>query len=122
LFADRGRRSRMGADAFHVCYGLRWEVDGPNEDEVTLLEKRQDTRQVAARKHRLDSWWGITTDQRRYFVLVGKLVGSFGWENEHAARLADSELARLVEETRRKLREAGFEEEPAWHYQFEPDY
>jgi hypothetical protein len=112
----------MGADAFHVCYGLRWEVDADNEQEVTLLEKRQDSRQLAARKHKLDSWWGVTTDQRRYFVLVGKLIGNFGWENEHAARLEDADLARLVEETKQKLQAAGFDGSPAWHYQFEPDY
>jgi hypothetical protein len=29
---------------------------------------------------------------------------------------------RLMEETKQKLRAAGFEDEPAWHYQFEPDY
>ncbi len=94
----------MGADAFHVCYGLRWEVDAANEQEVTLLEKRQDSRQVAARKQKLGSWWGITTDQQRYFVVVGTLVGNFGWENQHAAQIDDAELMRLVEETKQKLR------------------
>ena len=111
----------MGADAFHVCYGLRWEVDADNEQEVTLLEQRQDPRQLAARKHKLDSWWGATADQRRYFILVGKLISNFGWENEHAMRLEDADLARFVEETKQKLQAAGFDELPAWHYQFEPD-
>ena len=112
----------MGADAFHVCYGLRWEVDAANEEEVTRLERRQDLRQVAARSHSLDSWWGVTTDQGRYFLLVGKLIGSFGWENEHTGRIEDTELMRLAEETKKKLRTAGFDAEPACHYQFEPDY
>jgi hypothetical protein len=112
----------MGADAFHVYYGLRWEVDAAKEQDVTLLEKRQDTRQVAARTHHLDSWWGVTTDQDRYFVLVGKLIGKFGRENEHASRLHDADLAHLVAETKRKLLETGLEGEPAWHFQFEPDY
>lgn len=112
----------MGAESFHVCYGLRWEVDAANEDEVTLLEKRQDARQVAARQHKLDSWWGVTTDERRYFLLVGKIVAHFGWEGEHTGRLDDSEMNRVMEQTKQKLRMAGFEGEPAWHYQFEPDY
>ena len=112
----------MGADAFHVCYGLRWEVDADNEQEVTLLEKRQDARLLAARKHKLDSWYGVTTNQRRYFVLVGTMIGNFGWEHEDAARLEDTDLARLMEETKQKLQAAGFEESAAWHYQFEPDY
>jgi hypothetical protein len=112
----------MGADAFLVCYGLRWEVDADNRQEITLLEKQQDSRQLAAHKHKLDSWWGVTTDQQRYFVLVGKLIGNFGWENEHVARLDDAEVAPLVEETKQRLQAAGFEGSPAWHYQFEPDY
>jgi hypothetical protein len=112
----------MGANAFHVCYGLRWDVAAANEGEVTLLEKRQDPRQIVAKKHQLDSWWGVTTDQGSYFILVGKLIGSFGWEGEHALRLEDAELARVVEETGQKLRAAGFEDEPAWQFQFEPDY
>src|ERR1700722_15032921 len=104
----------MSAEAFHVCYGLRWDVDAANADELTSLEKRQDPRQLAAQRHMLDCWWGVTTDEGRYFVLVGKMIGSFGWEHEHAASLEDSELARLVEETKGRLRAAGFEETPAW--------
>ena len=29
----------MGADAFHVGYGLRWEVDTDKEQEVALLKR-----------------------------------------------------------------------------------
>jgi hypothetical protein len=112
----------MGAEAFHVCYGLRWDVDAAQEDEVTLLEKRQDPRQLAAKRHKLDSWWGATTDQRKYFFLVGKLIGNFGWEGEHSARLTEELMAAVVEETKTKLHAAGFIDEPSWHYQFEPDY
>ena len=36
-------------------------------------------------------------------------------------RLEDADLARFVEETKQKLQAAGFDELPAWHYQFEPD-
>lgn len=109
----------MGANGFLVCYGLRWQVGA---GEVDLLERRQDPRQLAAKRHKLQSWWGVTTDQRTYFLLVGRLVGNFGWEGDHAARLTDAEAAAVVGETKARLKEAGFEEEPAWHYQFEPDY
>jgi hypothetical protein len=112
----------MSADGFCVCYGLRWEVDGANQDEVTLLERRQDPRQLAAKNYKLDSWWGLTTDQGTYFLVVGKLIGHFGWEGEHSARLGDAELTRVVEETRAQLQAAHLEGEPAWHCQFAPDY
>ena len=111
----------MGADAFYVCYGLRWEVNADNEDEVAQLEKRQDPRQLAARKQKLDSLWGATTNQSRYFVLIGKILGKFGWENEHSATVEDADLARLVENTRQSLCAAGFNEPPRWYFQFEPD-
>jgi len=111
----------MGADAFHVAYGLRWEIDASSESEITLLERRQDPRQLAAKLHELDCWLGVTTDQERYFLLVGKLVGNFGWEGKHTATLGDAEQARLISETRAKLLAGGFESEPGWHYQFEPD-
>src|SRR5689334_7093871 len=99
----------MGADAFHVCYGLRWEIDSSSADTVAQLEQREDIRQLAARRHGLDSWWGVTTDEGRYFLLVGKLVGNFGWEGEHAANLGDAEQASIISETRATLRAAGFE-------------
>ena len=109
----------MGANGLLVCYGLRWQV-GPGE--VDLLERRQDPRQRAAKRHMLQSWWGVTTDPRTYVLLVGRLVGNFGWEGDHAARLTDAEAAAIAEETKARLKEAGLEGEPAWHYQFELDY
>lgn len=112
----------MGADAFHVYYGLRWEVIADDKEAVELLEKRQDARQLAARAHKLDCWWGVTADERRCFVLVGKRLGNFGWEHQHEAQFEEAGLATLVEETKRRLREAGFEGAPAWQFQFEPDY
>jgi hypothetical protein len=111
----------MGADAFHVYYGLRWEIDANAEDELSLLESKGDLRQEAARRHGLDSWWGRTANEYVYFLLVGKLIGHFGWQHEHDRRLEDLAIARLMEEAREKLRAAGLGGEPAWHFQFEPD-
>ena len=111
----------MGADAFHVCYGLRWDIDVDDDAATSALERRSDPRQAAAKRHGLDSWWGITTDESRDFLLIGKLFGDFGWEGVLAGRLDSSEVAPLMEDTSAKLRVAGFTEQPAWHFQFEPD-
>ena len=111
----------MGADAFHVCYGVRREVDAADVAAVEALELRRHPWQVAAKQHRLQSWWGVTTDERRFFVLVGRLVGHYGWEGEAAGQLADAEAAALASETAERLRAAGIEGQPAWHFQFEPD-
>ena len=112
----------MGADSFHVFYGIRWEIDAANEDSITRLEQRQDSRQLAAKKHELESWWGTTTDQNCYFLLIGKCIGTFGWEGEHSVELLDTESSLVVEETKRKLLVAELQGTPAWHFQFEPDY
>lgn len=111
----------MGADAFHVYYGLRWEIDLEAEDELSRLESRSDPRLVAARENGLDSWWGLTEDENVCFLLVGGLVGHFGWQHGHDGRLSDAAVAELMEGTRARLRAAGLAGEPAWYFQFEPD-
>jgi hypothetical protein len=112
----------MSAESFIVYYGLRWELGAAEGEQITLLERRRDPRQLAAVQHGLDFWWGRTTDEERYFVLLGRQVGPFGWEGESLVRLTDAEAAQLVTETRDRLRAAGFADEPAWYYQFEPDW
>ena len=111
----------MGADAFHVCYGVRQEVDADDALIVEALELRRHAWQVAAKQHRLQSWWGLTTDERRFFVLVGRMVGRFGWEGEPAGQLATADAAAVATETAERLEAAGIEGVPAWHFQFEPD-
>jgi hypothetical protein len=96
----------MGADAFHIYYGLRWEIDAPADEELEILESEDDPRQIAAQSHGLDSWWGITADEEVYFLLVGKLVGHFGWQHEHDGRLVNAAVLGLMEETREKLHSA----------------
>ncbi len=44
---------------------------------IPLLE---DLRQVAARQHGLDCWWGVTSEES-YFLLLGTAIGNYGWEN-----------------------------------------
>lgn len=111
----------MGADAFHVCYGIRWEVNGSDDEEIERLERREDPRILAARKHGLNHWWGVTADEGQHFLLVGAIVGNFGWEAKRVATLGDAEVARVMDQTKRKLQAAGLDGEPAWHFQFEPD-
>lgn len=111
----------MGADAFHVCYGVRREVDVADAKTVELLEQRRHPLQISARQHQLRCWWGATIDERRFFVLVGRIIGHFGWEGEPAGHLSDVEATAVMAETAERLRGAGIEGQPAWHFQFEPD-
>jgi hypothetical protein len=111
----------MGADAFHVYYGLRWELDPDSDDQLSQLESESDPRLAAAKQHGLDSWWGFTAGEESCFLLVGKLAGHLGWQHDHDVQLGDAAMARLMEETRRKLLASSLEGDPAWHFQFEPD-
>jgi hypothetical protein len=111
----------VGADAFHVCYGVRRQVDAADATTVEALELRRHPWQVAANRHGLQCWWGVTTDEGRYFVLVGRIVGRFGWEGESAAEFSDAEIASVMAEAADRLRAAGIEGPPGWHFQFEPD-
>lgn len=110
----------MSADAFHVCYGLRWEMDA-HSPEVVLLEARRDPRQLAARQHKLGMWWGMTATAGRFVLLIGYMAGHFGWEGDHAGGLTRADISRIMAETEDRLRLAGFQDEPAWYFQFEPD-
>ena len=110
----------MGADGFLAYYGLRWEVT--DRDEISQLEKRTDPRMVAARDTGLKYWWGVTEDQERHFLLIGTELGNLGWEGDPMRTITHDELIRIAAETQEKLRRAGFEESPALHLQFEPDY
>lgn len=111
----------MGAAVFHVCYGVRREIDADDSETVELLERRQHPWQLAAKCHRMQSWWGQTTNQHRYFLLVGRIVGQFGWEHSSAAQLGDSEVLALMAETSENLRNSDIDGQPVWHFQFEPD-
>jgi hypothetical protein len=112
----------MSAESFIVYYGLRWEVQATEKEQVTRLEKRQDPRQLGARQHGLDFWWGRTLDEETFFVLLGKQVGPFGFEGESLVRLNDAELEQITTKTRERLQAAEFADPPTWYYQFEPDW
>jgi hypothetical protein len=110
----------MGADSFIVYYGIRWEVS--DEAEIESLELKKDSRIKLAKQHKLNLWWGVTTDQERYFLLIGTELGSFGWEGASNRSISDIEVRDVVKGTIGKLKDAGFKENPAFHFQFEPDY
>src|SRR5262249_184182 len=111
----------MGADRFHVFYGVRKVVNGRDTAIRDLLENRRHPWQIAARKFRLDCWWGNTGSESEYFILLGKQVGNYGFEAEREGKLSDSESTSMMAQTREKLRLSGIEDEPAWYFQYEPD-
>jgi hypothetical protein len=112
----------MSADGFVLYYGLRWEISQDDEATINALEMRSDQRTQAARRHGLETYWGRTEQEDRYFLAVGKELGVFGREGHNVARFEDAQLLRIMDETKQKLKAAGFDGKPALHCQFEPDY
>lgn len=109
----------MGADAFTVYYGLRFHV---TEVELDMVQERAHPHQIAARKFGLRCYFGRPTNGLDHFLLVGAELGVFGIENKMDAMLTDEQIRTMTEAARRKLKEAGFVEEPAFIFQLVADY
>ncbi len=115
----------MGADAFVVCYGMRYSLglDADISDEaLAVFEEDRDPRMVAAAKAGLKTWWGKETDGGEYFLFVGAVLGHLGIEWDMNRTIADPELVQAMERTRRLLKEAGLEGTPALHFQVVAQY
>jgi hypothetical protein len=112
----------VSAESFVVCYGIRRELDASLADDIHLLEERHHPWFLDARQYKLKFWWGATTTKDKFFVLIGMPLYTFGWEGKHDARLTDTEAVALTSDTKQRIAAAGFTDEPAWHFQFVPDF
>ena len=110
----------MSADVVLVYFGLRYKIELKVESE--RLEKRDDLRLSAARRVKLQAYWGRETDGESNFLLIGTEIGRFGVEAASRAELSEGEGTAIIEETRRKLREAGLEGDARFHFQLETDH
>ena len=109
----------MSAEGFILYYGLRFVVS--DEAEVELLENLTHPKLQAAAEAGLQDWWGRTTDEEIYFLLIGTELGNLGWEGVSDRQIEDDELVSIMQTTKARLRQAGFAQPPALHAQFEPD-
>jgi hypothetical protein len=109
----------MSAETFIAYFGLRFEV-GP--EEVEGVEGRTDRRVVAARRVGLKCYWGSFGElQESYLLFIGVELGKLGAENSESVNIPLDALQRLIDITKAKLVEAGFEGAPSFHLQWEPD-
>lgn len=109
----------MSAETFIAYFGLRFEV-GP--EEVEGVEGRTDRRVVAARRAGLKCYWGNFGGLEEYHLLfIGAELGKLGAENSESVNIPLGALQEIIEVTKAKLIEAGFEDAPSFHLQWEPD-
>jgi hypothetical protein len=116
VLADGGR---MGADTFIAFFGLRCPVA---HSEIDAVENNEDRRIVAARRARLQTYFGRLTDGEDYFLFIGTRLGVFGLENDEYNAFDMKWLQDVERETRAKLADAGLTGEPQLHLQFEAQY
>lgn len=110
----------MGADSFVIFYGLKRQL---SEEECDACETKQHPWMLLAKQSGLDHYWGnFYEDHDRYILLIGHQVGAFGGEGLAEAALNFEDLSRINEGVVAKLRTAGFDQTPALHCLYEPDF
>ena len=111
----------MGADAVVIFYGVRYQVT--DVAEIRELESDKHRLVQAAEEAGLQHYCGnFSLDGRDYYLLyIGREIASIGYEGLSELELSDEQFASIREETKEKLKRAGFSLVPAFFAQFEPD-
>jgi hypothetical protein len=109
----------LGADAFIAFYGLRYTL---TDAEIDTVEQNTDERQVAARRAKLQTYFGRLTDGEPYFLFVGTRLGVFGVENESERSVDATQLEQIMRDTAAKLESAGLRGAPQLHLQLQAQY
>ena len=112
----------MGADAFHVFYGIRIKVPADAEDALDAVETGTDPRCRAARQAGLRAITTRITDGADYSLLIGLPFATFGVEGEHERRASLDDLSALAARVQAKLVQAGFSEEAGFHFRLHAQY
>jgi hypothetical protein len=109
----------MSADSCIAYFGLRFEI---GSEEVEGIELRSDRRVVAARRAGLKYYWGNFGGlQNSYLLFIGAQLGITGPENPESVDISSVDLQELIDRTKAKLIEVGFEDVPSFHLQWQPD-
>ena len=109
----------MSASACIVFYGIRRQIP---TDAIEEVESRSDPLIEAARRTKLDVYWGNFGGQsERYYLFIGKKLGMFGTENALERSLSFDELKSIAASVSRHLTDAGICDEPFLYIQWEQD-
>lgn len=109
----------MIMDTFHVYFGLRWDAEIGDEREVRRLSSWEVAHEERLRKYDLSAHWQMRGDHGS--LLVGRKVVDIDRETFSFRSLSTPEMADVAELTSRRLRLAGLDGEPAWHFFVVPD-
>lgn len=112
----------MGADSFVAFYGIKFELDPDNEDELDACDTDADARCVRARRAGLETFTGRMTDGEDYFLYIGKRLAWLGIEHDQHRTQSAEQLAGVATDVEAKLKAADFSEPPEIHFQFIGQY
>jgi len=110
----------MGADAFVVFYGIRYEIH--DEHEIDAVSENSDPRITAAKQGKLDFYMGRLTDGEPHFLFVGRRLGVFGVQNEMLKVYSAEDLARIAKHTEASIRSVGLSESARFWFQLDAQY
>ena len=109
----------MSAASCIVFIGVRLDVD---VKEIESLEARIDTRLVAARAAKLDTYWrGPREGDSHGAIFIGSRLGVLGPEDQMQVCIVADELTTRMAETRHRLLVAGFNASLAMHIEWMND-
>ncbi len=112
----------MGADSFVAFFGIKLSLDPEDEDVLDACGDETDPRCVAAKAVGLQVHSGRMTDGEDYFLYVGHRLGLIGLQHDRHTTLSEPQFLEIAASVRKRLVEAGFQEQPKLHLQLEAQY
>jgi hypothetical protein len=112
----------VGADSFVAFFGIKLSLDPEDEDVLDACGDETDSRCVTAKAAGLQVHSGRMTDGEDYFLYVGRRLGWIGLQHDKHTTLSEPQFLEIAASVRRRLLEAGFQEQPELHLQLEAQY
>ena len=109
----------MGADFVFAYYGIKYEID---DKDLYAIETENHDLIVRAKSAGLSHCFDRTTDGAPYFLLIGAKLGAIGIEASERIEFTKEELEKIHKETKQKLLQAGFDQEPKLHVELAAQY
>lgn len=109
----------MGADAFIGFFGIKINLDPDDETILDAIEADTDSRCKSANQVGLQTLSGRMTDGEDYFLYIGHCLGLVGLQHDSYVKTSVDRLTEIQTIVTAKLREAGFSETPALHFQLD---
>ena len=112
----------MGADSFIAFYGIKFELDPDDEDELDACDTDADPRCQRAKRAGLETFTGRMTEGEDYFLYIGRRLAWLGIEHEQHLSQSAEQLSSAVADVKAKLQAAGSVQPPELHFQFIGQY